>query len=255
MIFNMNGGGTALNFRVVGGTSTPSDPKENTIWVNTDIPITGWYFGRDDTDVIPEDRFVEGVVWITTSTTSNVEFNALIKNGICVCPVLAWQIVNGEWVVKEAKTYQGGAWVEWIRDGALYYRGNQCTDVTGGWGINKSDTSSKAAPTCAFESNRIHLTNNGFASSGILSAANKIDLTNVNVLSADITKLGSCEPIFYVGGSRTNWGTDKVANATCSATGIIELDVSSVTGRHYVGFYIYADASTLDFSVNEVYCK
>lgn len=249
MIFNMNGGGIALNFRVVGGISAPSNPAENTIWMNTEIPITDWVFSATQPEA------ATGRVWLLTGASSTVEFNALKKNGIQVYPSSAKQYVNGAWVDKEAKTYQGGVWVDWTPAGALFWHGNQCTDVTGGWGINKSDTSSKAAPTCAFESNRIHLTNNGFASSGVLSTVNKIDLTNVNVLSADITKLGSCEPIFYVGGSRTNWGTDKVANATCSATGIIELDVSSVTGRHYVGFYIYADASTLDFSVNEVYCK
>lgn len=258
MIFNMNGGGhggAALNFKVVGGTSAPSNPAENTIWVNTDIPIINWFFGRDDTDVSPDDTFAEGTVWITTSTRSKVEFNALKKNGICVCPVRAWQLVNWEWVEKEAKTYQGGAWVEWIPDGALFWHGDQCTDVTGGWGINKSATSSKAAPTCVFESDRIHLTNSGFASSGILSTVQKIDLTNAKVLSVDVTKLGSCEPILYVGDSRTDWSNNRLASVTCSATGIIGLDVSSVTGSHYVGFYIYADASALDFSVNEVYME
>lgn len=45
MIFNMSGGGgAALNFKVMGGTAEPSNPKENTIWVNTNNPITGWQF-------------------------------------------------------------------------------------------------------------------------------------------------------------------------------------------------------------------
>lgn len=38
------GGGAGLNFKVVGGTSAPASPKENTIWVNTDDEITGWVF-------------------------------------------------------------------------------------------------------------------------------------------------------------------------------------------------------------------
>ncbi len=45
MIFNMSGGGgTGLNFTVVGGTAAPSNPKENTIWVDTDTEITSWDF-------------------------------------------------------------------------------------------------------------------------------------------------------------------------------------------------------------------
>lgn len=249
MIFNMNGGGTALNFRVVGGTSAPSNPKENTIWVNTSTTITDWVFSATQPEA------ATGRVWFLTGASSTVEFNVLKKNRIQVYPSSAKQYVNGAWAKKEAQTYQGGAWVEWIPAGALFWHGNQCTDVTGGWGVNKSATSSKDAPTCAFESNRIRLTNSGFASSGILSTVQKIDITNAKVLSVDVTKSGSTSPILYVGGSRTDWNSNCVANVTCSATGVIELDVSSVTGRHYVGFYIYADASTLDFSVNEVYCE
>ena len=48
MIFNMSGGGagggTSLNFKVVGGTSAPENPKENTIWVDTDTEITSYLF-------------------------------------------------------------------------------------------------------------------------------------------------------------------------------------------------------------------
>lgn len=50
--FKMGGGGGApLNFKVVGGTSAPSNPKENTIWVNTDSAITGWHFGAEEPNV------------------------------------------------------------------------------------------------------------------------------------------------------------------------------------------------------------
>lgn len=41
-IVRRGGGGGGLNFRVVGGTSAPTNPKENDIWVNTDVEITGW---------------------------------------------------------------------------------------------------------------------------------------------------------------------------------------------------------------------
>lgn len=57
MIFNMigNGGSSAgLNFKVVGGTVQPNNPSENTIWVNTENEITGWYFSIDDPFTIGE---------------------------------------------------------------------------------------------------------------------------------------------------------------------------------------------------------
>ena len=51
MIFNMSGGGggdAKLNFEVVGGTTAPASPKENTIWVNTNTTIPSWHFGTDE---------------------------------------------------------------------------------------------------------------------------------------------------------------------------------------------------------------
>lgn len=48
---NGGGGGASLNFKVVGGTSAPSSPTANTIWVNTDTAITGWHFGADEPNV------------------------------------------------------------------------------------------------------------------------------------------------------------------------------------------------------------
>lgn len=41
------GGTNPLNFKVVGNPQ-PSNPKENTIWVDTDVPITGWEFSANE---------------------------------------------------------------------------------------------------------------------------------------------------------------------------------------------------------------
>ena len=84
---NIGGCGSGgLNFKVVGGTSQPTNPKENTIWVNTSTTITGYVFSAAE-PAAPE----EGMVWITTGTSSTVEFNALKKNGIQVYPISAKQ--------------------------------------------------------------------------------------------------------------------------------------------------------------------
>ena len=36
----LSGGG--LNFKIVGGTTEPTNPKENTVWINTDVDIGEW---------------------------------------------------------------------------------------------------------------------------------------------------------------------------------------------------------------------
>ena len=102
------GGGAALNFKVVGNPQ-PTSPSENTIWLNTDVPIASWYFQAEQ----PE-NMAEGDVWFPVGTSSTVEFNALKKNGIQVCPLSAKQYVSGALKDVKAKSYIGGKWVEWI---------------------------------------------------------------------------------------------------------------------------------------------
>ena len=45
---NARGGGGGLNLKVVGGTTQPTNPRENTIWVNTTTAITGYVQRRAD---------------------------------------------------------------------------------------------------------------------------------------------------------------------------------------------------------------
>lgn len=99
------GGGSPLNFKVVGGTSAPSDPKENTIWVNTDAEITSWAFSATE----PKTP-AAGMVWISVGVSSPTEFNALKKNNLTVYPMSAKQYVGGAWVAKGSSSYQSGAW-------------------------------------------------------------------------------------------------------------------------------------------------
>lgn len=99
------GGGANLNFKVVGGTRTPSNPGENTIWVNTDTEITSWMFSATE----PE-SLTDGMVWFCVGASGNTELNALKKNGIIVYPIRASQCIDGAWADKEAEIYQAGAW-------------------------------------------------------------------------------------------------------------------------------------------------
>lgn len=99
------GGGGGLNFWVVGGTTQPVNPKDNTIWVNTDIKITGYYFSAEQ----PK-NMVHGDVWFSLDTSSNVKFNVLKKNEVWVYIHSAKQYVNGTLQEKSVKAYQNGQW-------------------------------------------------------------------------------------------------------------------------------------------------
>lgn len=123
LILNLGGsGGASLNFKIVGNPQ-PSNPAENTIWVDTDTAITGWAFSATEPDLI------DGFVWISVGTSSSAEFNALKKNNITVYPVSAKQCIGGEWVTKTAKSYQNGELVDWAADTVLYNSGVFNEDV------------------------------------------------------------------------------------------------------------------------------
>lgn len=100
------GGSGGLNFQVIGGTTAPNNPKENTIWVNTSTKITGWVFSAT------QPTGATGMVWISTGASSPVAFNALKKNNITVYPISAKQYVSGAWVEKTAQVYKNGAWAD-----------------------------------------------------------------------------------------------------------------------------------------------
>lgn len=122
MIFNMTGvaggGGAALNFKIVGGTTQPSSASENTIWVNTDEEITSWIFS-----VTEPTELVEGMVWIVTGTDSGLAFNALKKNAIYIYPLSAKQYVGGKWNEIEMYINQNGSWDEVITTTYIFQNG------------------------------------------------------------------------------------------------------------------------------------
>ena len=122
--------GVELNFDVVAYATEEAllaaTPKENTIGFITTTAITSWIFSA----TAPAES-AEGMVWISTGTSSTVEFNALKKNAIQVYPISVKQYVDGTWVSVTAYSRQGGEWKSWIT--YLYKAGDECTDVTGGW--------------------------------------------------------------------------------------------------------------------------
>lgn len=106
---NAGSGGAGLNFSIVGGLSRPESPKANTIWVKTDVAITGWAMSSSE----PTDPY-EGMVWIVTGSNSKVAFNALKKNDLMVYPTSCKQFVDSAWVNMTAESYIEEEWAEWF---------------------------------------------------------------------------------------------------------------------------------------------
>lgn len=231
---------------------TTYDVPANAAYVRLSRYIVTANSDSDSATVTIDDGITkEGAVWISTGTSSPVEFNALKKNGITVYPISAKQYVSGAWVSVTAQSYQDGAWCEWLPEGALYWRGNECADVTGGWTSKAWKMQSDAgtlAQTFTIARNADHLM---FTKTGevgaVMYATNPIDLTNVKAIHFK----GEMSPTarnnwvaFHVwtkmGGNY--WASNSVATVQSTGTGKTEfsLDVSNLSGNHYLGFGIYS---------------
>lgn len=242
------GGGNPLNFKVVGGTSAPASPKENMIWVNTDVEITSWIFSATE----PETP-VEGMVWFFVGVASSGAFNALKKNTIMVCPLSAKQYASGAWVNKSAQNYQGGEWVDWIL--WLYNEGDECTDITGGYVAQAKAIASWAtgaiAPAITDNGTSVTIKQTGNGN-GIYRAVNKIDLSPYKTLYM--------EGVLYSSDSSNAWRTSlrvwsefgtyaedntvaSILGSTSKSSTVHSVDISEVEGECYIGFSVYGSGN------------
>ena len=240
-----HGGGSApsdvLNFKIVGGQTQPSDPKENTIWVNTHYDVKTW-------DVSPTEpsRAVNanGDVWLKTDPYGAMAFNALKKNCIQVQLGSAYVYSNG-WVECDAAVYQNGKWnslvIPW--DGYYFKDGNQYNAVTGGWTTDgwSNDGSVTVGSTIVLSS--------ATGKAARVGTAKMIDLTNVNKIWCDSPNGMNGA---YNGGYLCIKNTKDIPgspfrSAIINTAGAVSLDVSSVSGEYYIYVYAYGSgASYLD---------
>lgn len=234
------GGGTSLNFKVVGNPQ-PASPKENTIWVNTDIPITGWIFSATQ----PE-NLAEGNVWFPIDTSSSVEFNALKRNGIMVYPLPAKQHVSGALVDKTVKSYQNGAWVDWW-NGELFYNGDQYTHVTGGW-------EATVAVPASISNGQMVFNSSSSGTSGFCTS-NKISRGSYSKIGVNLTSISaSVGGDFNLLAVRNKFNASNViaSKVVTSGTGKVYLDISNVNEDFHVYVYTYATATA---KVNKIWME
>ena len=105
-------GSANLNFNVVGGTSAPTKPRDNTIWVNTSTPISKWSLDKQE----PTSP-IDGQIWMRTFNSGGaVSFNALKKNSIDVHIYQVYQWINSEWIPRNAYIYNNGMFTQFSKN-------------------------------------------------------------------------------------------------------------------------------------------
>lgn len=224
--FETTGGGGAegLNFEVVGGIVLPSDPAENTIWVNTDTEIAGWAFSPEE----PDDM-AEGMVWIPTGLSSMAAFNALKNNSLMVYPMSCKQYVGGSWAAPTAQIYQGGEWVE-MWNGVLYDYGNQYESITGGWvGSQTIADHTTSGGKLTVNADNLSFTNVSGGSFGVVTAkaVNLSMFTTLHAITTGTVRLQAASvfptlsPVVY---------SEAFSGASTEHT----VDISAITGAYKI---------------------
>jgi hypothetical protein len=232
--------GASLNFAVVGNPK-PNNPKENTIWLNTDVEITSWVFSAEE----PE-NLAHGDVWIPIGVSGAVTLNALKKNGILLHPLEAKQYINGALVKKDAAIYQDNHWVEWVM---WLFSNGDIKNITGGWTVTTGKNGAypaEATPSLTVnEDSLVIRTNEGM---GFAHPKNPIDLTPYTTVhytgtasdNSGYTSKGGCCPVIMP--TDSNDVQKALAKKDLPAFGNfndLQVDVTNVNKAAYVGWWMY----------------
>lgn len=235
-----------LNFTIVGSTTAPASPKENTLWINTDVAI-GEYIISQATPTTRADgtALQAGDVWIEHGGTSELEINALKKNGIYIRMLAVAQWSGSAWVRKEAQLYKNGSWSAFVWK--LYDNGDEVEVTTGGWSL-VSNYNSEYTESRTNEYIYLYTSSVSNHKQGFFCTENTIDLTNFNTITAVHTYKQNSYGLFKPIAVHTDRDAPSKNDDFVAYTGFsykydyegtketFTLDVSALSGGHYVGF-------------------
>lgn len=238
-ISESSGGGFCL--QVVGGTECPDNATQGMIWANTPNDITVVALA----DTKPENP-VEGMLYLKIVDSGNIEIPSPVGDDwVTVCPLSAEQYISGTWDTIEAVSYQDGVWVDWFV--YLYKEGNEYVDITGGWSANNVAVSSGVSVnTLSITKNTsdIVLQQTVSKCGACFSTTNAIDVTDYKTLCFDVAfkmeNTTAAWGLFAVHSTRdTPRGTvEKFVEANTDGD-IVSLDISALSGKHYLTIGLY----------------
>ena len=198
------------------------------------------------------DSMTKGTVWISTGSKSPIEFNVLKNNGIQVYPLYVKQYINGVWVTVEAKSYQNGEWIDWVT--YLYNKGEtQYTFVSAAKKNSSSGSAAGKATTITLNDDNVYMTLSSSSTNGNASMVyldETVDLTEVSTVYVEGDFFGQENtkyPNLRIWSKIGTYVDDNLIASTkmitaldVEQTNLIELDVSELSGKYYIGFGITA---------------
>lgn len=253
--------GIELNFEVVKYSTNEEleadTPDDNTIGIVTETEITNWVFSATE----PESA-TPGMIWICTGARIPTSYFNMLNhnNSIVVDPSNVLQYIDNKWVDITAYIYQNAEWKEIYADIFLFNKGDGCSDLTGGWGVRGNTGGS-----ISLSGNSFYVNTYGVAAQNTYRACytkNLIDLTQISTICFVVNGLSTTNGTSAVAAVSKTLPTDMYSsNAVASvsmANGIVELDVSNLSGAYYVWFWAAHNGMsnyTAKYYVTEVYMR
>lgn len=217
----------STNFSIMGSATEPANPKENTIWIETDVVIGEYQFSA----IQPTSRangaaLQNGDVWIKTAEKSNVTINVLKKNAINENLVAVYQYVNSDWSKKESLIYINNNWTKFgdeiiIPNGTIPLIVEQQANCHITVGTDKITNTTNI--------------NNG-STYGSVGTKNKIDVTNYKqmvVVFSSFTASGASARVgISSGGVNNAMGFVKSVYVGSSGAQTVTVDLTDVVGEY-----------------------
>lgn len=233
-----------LNFEVVGGTTQPSNPKENTIWVNTNVEIPMWGCGAASERTYT----TQGAVWLEIANASDIKMNISEDNTIFIYPKIATQYISNTWVEKDVKIYQNGQWnslvniLNILKNGTIHSKAGSyvavgstsCNGTIYSTSYNTSSGNSgyfsNLIDVTPYKTLRFHINPTGYYDSGLLGLGLMPRVIKASeTVNTAINQLTAGKRLYSTG---TQW---------------VNIDISSLTGSYYINII-----SVAKFTIDEI---
>ena len=261
-------GGGALGITVVPGTTRPSAPGENTIWVNSDSALVSWVISPVQPNGTP------GQFWIETDPES--EMDIIVSSGKNIIVVRLRSVyeytANDGWVERDAEVYHDGAWSELKPYFYLYNKGNStgysfACDTTmkqtsSGWnGIADRVTVGSSSISVATSASRAYDFTNIFATntSGSFVTVDLSKYTKVRIKGTVSGVSGNNDCVFRVLTAMGDLCTENNAVSQSFTSGTIDatVDISAIDSSCYLGFTFYnpANPKGITFELTELWLE
>lgn len=244
--------GIGMNLHVVGGTTQPTDAKENTIWVNTSVDIGKWTVSLE----APESPAI-GDVWIEFNAEGGNELDIGDANSVIIVYRGVYQYTSDGWILQDANVDSGSGFEEIDSDYFLYKLNKGFTVEFGSWSQQSAtpvinDTTLAITGTQSYSDN----------TDALLYTLTPVDVSGWNTLEivleigsldqgGNYTTFGLCETVNTTSKNQT-WAKSKnVGSVTANETVSCYLDVSELSGDYYFaigGFGLY-------YNVKQIYLR